>query len=210
MGPLVYIPLNSSLPPQQQQRIFDAPPAAPSTGGPTWTESRRIDEHCRNVADNRRNRLCRRPGLLEAESLQSAKTRGELARQPHIDRGQDAQDVRGQESTFGCTLRRTLCQNWRTQPTQPEILRSNLSNTVLELVKLGIKVSFHTFRRIWNLTKKLIWIGSCPIWLCWCPGTWDTYEGTRTIELPCGSRWRREPHCPRCYDGRVPSRSSCR
>ena len=34
VGPLVCIPLYSSLPPQQQQWIFDAPPAARPTGGP--------------------------------------------------------------------------------------------------------------------------------------------------------------------------------
>ena len=32
------------------------------------------------------------------------------------------------------------------EQTHTEILRSNLSDTVLELVKLGVKVSFHAYR----------------------------------------------------------------
>ena len=46
------------------------------------------------------------------------------------------------------------------EQTHPEILRSNLSNTVLELMKLGIKVvSSNLPLKIWLLTSFV-----CRIW----------------------------------------------
>jgi len=165
VGPLVCIPLYSSLPPQQQQRIFDAPPAARSTGGPPGRKvvvSTNIAETSLTidgivyVVD---------PGFSK-QKVYNPRIRVESLLVSPISKASAQQRAgRAGRTRPGKCFRLYTEKDFMSEleeQTHPEILRSNLSNTVLELVKLGIKVSFHASRSFCNLTK-LSLIGSCPI-----------------------------------------------
>jgi len=156
VGPLVCIPLYSSLPPQQQQRIFDAPPAARSTGGPPGRKvvvSTNIAETSLTidgivyVVD---------PGFSK-QKVYNPRIRVESLLVSPISKASAQQRAgRAGRTRPGKCFRLYTEKDFMTEleeQTHPEILRSNLSNTVLELVKLGIKVSFHASRSFCNLTK---------------------------------------------------------
>ncbi|PBK58284.1 P-loop containing nucleoside triphosphate hydrolase protein [Armillaria solidipes] len=124
VGPLVCIPLYSSLPPQQQQRIFDP---APTPRTPDGVPGRKVVVST-NIAEtslilasrNNRNKRSTIPGY--ASKVYSAGRAG---------RTRPGKCFRlYKEKDF---------MNELEEQTHPEILRCNLSNTVLELVKLGIK-----------------------------------------------------------------------
>jgi pre-mRNA-splicing factor ATP-dependent RNA helicase DHX15/PRP43 len=149
VGPLVCIPLYSSLPPQQQQRIFDAPPAARSTGGPPGRKivvSTNIAETSLTidgivyVVD---------PGFSK-QKVYNPRIRVESLLVSPISKASAQQRAgRAGRTRPGKCFRLYTEKDFMSEleeQTHPEILRSNLSNTVLELVKLGIKVSFHAFR----------------------------------------------------------------
>ncbi|KAF8636122.1 hypothetical protein AX17_003777 [Amanita inopinata Kibby_2008] len=146
VGPLVCIPLYSSLPPQQQQRIFDPPPAPRTPGGPPGRKivvSTNIAETSLTidgivyVVD---------PGFSK-QKVYNPRIRVESLLVSPISKA-SAQQRAGRAGRtrpgkcFRLYTEKDFMKELEEQ-THPEILRSNLSNTVLELVKLGIKDLVH-------------------------------------------------------------------
>ena len=155
VGPLVCIPLYSSLPPQQQQRIFDAAPAAREPGGPLGRKvvvSTNIAETSLTidgivyVVD---------PGFSK-QKVYNPRIRVEILLVSPISKA-SAQQRAGRAGRtrpgkcFRLYTEKDFLRELEEQ-TYPEILRSNLSNTVLVLVKLGIKV-----RRVFHLASPRSW-----------------------------------------------------
>ncbi|TFK64444.1 P-loop containing nucleoside triphosphate hydrolase protein [Pluteus cervinus] len=142
VGPLICIPLYSSLPPQQQQRIFDPPPAARRDGGPAGRKiviSTNIAETSLTidgivyVVD---------PGFSK-QKVYNPRIRVESLLVSPISKASAQQRAgRAGRTRPGKCFRLYTEQDFMKEleeQTHPEILRSNLGNTVLELVKLGIK-----------------------------------------------------------------------
>ncbi|KAJ7156069.1 P-loop containing nucleoside triphosphate hydrolase protein [Mycena crocata] len=142
VGPLICIPLYSSLPPQQQQRIFDPAPPARSTGGPPGRKivvSTNIAETSLTidgivyVVD---------PGFSK-QKVYNPRIRVESLLVSPISKASAQQRAgRAGRTRPGKCFRLYTEKDFMgelEEQTHPEILRSNLSNTVLELVKLGIK-----------------------------------------------------------------------
>jgi pre-mRNA-splicing factor ATP-dependent RNA helicase DHX15/PRP43 len=145
-GPLLVVPLYSSLPPQQQQRIFDpAPPARASDGlpGRKVVVSTNIAEtsltidgivyvvdpgFCKQKVYNPRIRV--ESLLVSPISKASAMQRAGRAGRTRPGK------------CFRLYTEKDFVKELEEQ-THPEILRSNLANTVLELIKLGIKDLVH-------------------------------------------------------------------
>ena len=156
VGPLVCIPLYSSLPPQQQQRIFDAAPAAREPDGPAGRKvvvSTNIAETSLTidgivyVVD---------PGFSK-QKVYNPRIRVESLLVSPISKASAQQRAgRAGRTRPGKCFRLYTEKDFMgelEEQTYPEILRSNLSNTVLELVKLGIKVR-HVFS---PLFIRLMW-----------------------------------------------------
>ncbi|KAF8641254.1 hypothetical protein AX14_009977 [Amanita brunnescens Koide BX004] len=142
VGPLICIPLYSSLPPQQQQRIFDPPPPARTPDGPPGRKvvvSTNIAETSLTidgivyVVD---------PGFSQ-QKVYNPRIRVESLLVSPISKA-SAQQRAGRAGRtrpgkcFRLYTERDFMKELEEQ-THPEILRSNLSNTALELMKLGIK-----------------------------------------------------------------------
>ena len=146
VGTLVCVPLYSSLAPQQQQRAFDAPPAARSIGGPPGRKvvvSTNIAETSLTidgivyVVD---------PGFSKQKAY-NPQIRAESLLVSPISKASAQQRAGRAGRTRPGKCFRLYTENFMSEledQTQPEMLTSNLSHTVLELVKIGIKVSFHT------------------------------------------------------------------
>ena len=180
VGPLICIPLYSSLPPQQQQRIFDPPPPARSPDGPPGRKivvSTNIAETSITidgivyVVD---------PGFSK-QKVYNPRIRVESLLVSPISKA-SAQQRAGRAGRtrpgkcFRLYTERDFMKELEDQ-THPEILRSNLSNTVLELMKLGIKVGFtvcvllggwltHVFRTLCTLIMWMLLLPrrSCVLW----------------------------------------------
>ena len=144
VGPLSCIPLYSSLPPQQQQRIFDAAPEPITPKGPPGRKviiSTNIAETSLTidgivyVVD---------PGFSK-QKVYNPRIRVESLLVSPISKASAQQRAgRAGRTRPGKCFRLYTEKDFMTEleeQTYPEILRSNLANTVLELVKLGIKVS---------------------------------------------------------------------
>ncbi|KAK7460585.1 DEAH-box ATP-dependent RNA helicase prp43 [Stygiomarasmius scandens] len=142
VGPLVCIPLYSSLPPAQQQRIFDAPPAPRTPDGPPGRKvvvSTNIAETSLTidgivyVVD---------PGFSK-QKVYNPRVRVESLLVSPISKASAQQRAgRAGRTRPGKCFRLYTEKDFMSEleeQTHPEILRCNLSNTVLELVKLGIK-----------------------------------------------------------------------
>ncbi|PPQ71525.1 hypothetical protein CVT24_006473 [Panaeolus cyanescens] len=142
VGPLSCIPLYSSLPPQQQQRIFDAPPAPRTPDGPPGRKvvvSTNIAETSLTidgivyVVD---------PGFSK-QKVYNPRIRVESLLVSPISKASAQQRAGRAGRTRPGKCFRLYTENdfmkELEEQTYPEILRSNLSNTVLELMKLGIK-----------------------------------------------------------------------
>ncbi|KAF8885213.1 P-loop containing nucleoside triphosphate hydrolase protein [Infundibulicybe gibba] len=142
VGPLVCVPLYSSLPPQQQQRIFDAAPSSRTPGGPAGRKvvvSTNIAETSLTidgivyVVD---------PGFSK-QKVYNPRIRVESLLVSPISKASAQQRAgRAGRTRPGKCFRLYTEKDFMSEleeQTHPEILRSNLSNTVLELVKLGIK-----------------------------------------------------------------------
>ncbi|KAF9492401.1 P-loop containing nucleoside triphosphate hydrolase protein [Pleurotus eryngii] len=142
VGPIVCIPLYSSLPPMQQQRIFDPAPAARRPGYPSGRKvvvSTNIAETSLTidgivyVVD---------PGFSK-QKVYNPRVRVESLLVSPISKSSAQQRAgRAGRTRPGKCFRLYTEKDFMSQleeRTYPEILRSNLSNTVLELVKLGIK-----------------------------------------------------------------------
>ena len=143
VGPLVCIPLYSSLPPQQQQRIFDPPPQAETPGGPPGRKvvvSTNIAETSLTidgivyVVD---------PGFSR-QKVYNPRIRVESLLVSPISKASAQQRAgRAGRTRPGKCFRLYTQKDFMSEleeQTHPEILRSNLANTVLEMVKMGIKV----------------------------------------------------------------------
>ena len=143
VGPLICIPLYSSLPPAQQQRIFDPPPSRRSPDSPAGRKvivSTNIAETSLTidgivyVVD---------PGFSK-QKVYNPRIRVESLLVSPISKA-SAQQRAGRAGRtkpgkcFRLYTEKDFMKELEDQ-THPEILRSNLANTVLELVKLGIKV----------------------------------------------------------------------
>ncbi|KAF8344416.1 P-loop containing nucleoside triphosphate hydrolase protein [Amanita rubescens] len=146
VGPLICIPLYSSLPPQQQQRIFDpAPPARTPDGAPgrkivvstNIAETSLTIDGIVYVVD---------PGFSK-QKVYNPRIRVEsLLVSPISKASAQQRSGRAGRTRPGKCFRLYTEQDFMKEleeQTHPEILRSNLSNTVLELMKLGIKDLVH-------------------------------------------------------------------
>ncbi|KAJ3559577.1 hypothetical protein NM688_g256 [Phlebia brevispora] len=146
VGPLVCIPLYSSLPPQQQQRIFDPAPEARNPDGPPGRKvivSTNIAETSLTidgivyVVD---------PGFSK-QKVYNPRIRVESLLVSPISKASAQQRAgRAGRTRPGKCFRLYTEKDFMSEleeQTHPEILRSNLANTVLELVKLGIKDLVH-------------------------------------------------------------------
>lgn len=144
VGPLVCTPLYSSLPPQQQQRIFDAAPKPLTPGGPVGRKvviSTNIAETSLTidgivyVVD---------PGFSK-QKVYNPRIRVESLLVSPISKASAQQRAgRAGRTRPGKCFRLYTEKDFMNEleeQTYPEILKSNLANTVLELVKLGIKVA---------------------------------------------------------------------
>ncbi|KAF9221070.1 P-loop containing nucleoside triphosphate hydrolase protein [Gyrodon lividus] len=142
VGPIVCIPLYSSLPPQQQQRIFDPPPKARMPDGPPGRKvvvSTNIAETSLTidgivyVVD---------PGFSK-QKVYNPRIRVESLLVSPISKASAQQRAgRAGRTRPGKCFRLYTEKDFMSEleeQTHPEILRSNLANTVLELVKAGIK-----------------------------------------------------------------------
>ncbi|KAG8832651.1 DEAH-box ATP-dependent RNA helicase prp43 [Serendipita sp. 399] len=141
VGPLMCIPLYSSLPPQQQQRIFDPAPAPRKPGGAPGrkvvvstniAETSLTIEGIVYVVD---------PGFSK-QKVYNPRIRVESLLVSPISKASAAQRAgRAGRTRPGKCFRLYTEKDYikeLEEQTYPEILRSNLANTVLELVKLGI------------------------------------------------------------------------
>jgi pre-mRNA-splicing factor ATP-dependent RNA helicase DHX15/PRP43 len=148
VGPLMCIPLYSSLPPQQQQRIFDPAPSPRTTDGPAGRKvvvSTNIAETSLTidgivyVVD---------PGFSK-QKVYNPRIRVESLLVSPISKASAQQRAgRAGRTRPGKCFRLYTEKDFMSEleeQTYPEILRSNLSSTVLELVKLGIKVNVSIF-----------------------------------------------------------------
>ncbi|OJT09241.1 hypothetical protein TRAPUB_14316 [Trametes pubescens] len=146
VGPLVCIPLYSSLPPQQQQRIFDPAPSPRVPGGPAGRKvviSTNIAETSLTidgivyVVD---------PGFSK-QKVYNPRIRVESLLVSPISKASAQQRAgRAGRTRPGKCFRLYTEKDFMTEleeQTHPEILRSNLANTVLELAKLGIDDLVH-------------------------------------------------------------------
>ncbi|KAI9059376.1 pre-mRNA-splicing factor ATP-dependent RNA helicase PRP43 [Trametes sanguinea] len=146
VGPLVCIPLYSSLPPQQQQRIFDPPPPPRVPGGPPGRKvvvSTNIAETSLTidgivyVVD---------PGFSK-QKIYNPRVRIEYLFVMPISKASAQQRAgRAGRTRPGKCFRLYTEKDFATEleeQTYPEILRTNLASTVLELAKLGIDDLVH-------------------------------------------------------------------
>ncbi|KAI0804502.1 P-loop containing nucleoside triphosphate hydrolase protein [Irpex lacteus] len=145
VGPLVCIPLYSSLPPQQQQRIFDPAPPARSGGPPgrkvvvstNIAETSLTIDGIVYVVD---------PGFSK-QKVYNPRIRVESLLVSPISKASAQQRAgRAGRTRPGKCFRLYTEKDFMSEleeQTHPEILRSNLANTVLELAKLGVKDLVH-------------------------------------------------------------------
>jgi pre-mRNA-splicing factor ATP-dependent RNA helicase DHX15/PRP43 len=157
VGPLVCIPLYSTLPPQQQQRIFDSPPPGRPDGPPgrkvvvstNIAETSLTIDGIVYVVD---------PGFSK-QKVYNPRIRVESLLVSPISKASAQQRAgRAGRTRPGKCFRLYTEKDFMSEleeQTHPEILRSNLSNTVLELVKLGIKVCYNFYLTSMFLTPRL-------------------------------------------------------
>ena len=142
VGPLSCIPLYSSLPPQQQQRVFDPAPPPRVPGGPQGRKviistniaetSLTIDGIVYVVDPGFSKQKLYNP-RIRVESLLVCPIAKSSARQRAGRAGRTRPG-----KCFRLYTEKDFLKELEDQ-THPEILRCNLANTVLELVKAGVK-----------------------------------------------------------------------
>ena len=162
VGPLICIPLYSSLPPAQQQRIFDPPP---SRKGPDSPAGRKVIVST-NIAETSLTIdgivYVVDPGFSK-QKVYNPRIRVESLLVSPISKA-SAQQRAGRAGRtkpgkcFRLYTEKDFMKELEDQ-THPEILRSNLANTVLELVKLGIKV-------LLSYTERLVLTSIAPPGSC--------------------------------------------
>ena len=143
VGPLVCIPLYSSLPPQQQQRVFGPVPAAST---PDAVPARKVVVST-NIAETSLTIdgivYVVDPGFSKQKVYNPRIRIESLLVSPISKASADQRAGRAGRTRPGKCFRLYTYKDFMKEleeQTHPEILRSNLSNTVLALVKLGIKV----------------------------------------------------------------------
>lgn len=189
VGPLVCIPLYSSLPPQQQQRIFDP---APQPRTPDGAAGRKVIVST-NIAETSLTIdgivYVVDPGLSK-QKVYNPRIRVESLLVSPISKASAQQRAgRAGRTRPGKCFRLYTEKDFMTEleeQTHPEILRSNLANTVLELVKLGIKV--RTLLSRVDVFADNRFIGSCALRLCRCPCPRDAHACTGATQLLGGHR----------------------
>ncbi len=155
IGPLVCIPLYSLLPLQQQKRIFDP---APSPRVPNGPPGRKVV-----VATNIAETSLTIDGIVYVVDSGFWKPRvyhprisvESLLVSPISKASAQQRAGRAGRTRPGKCFRLYTTKDFMKEleeQTAPEILRSNLSNTVLDLMKLGIKVYFVSSLRKFTLT----------------------------------------------------------
>jgi pre-mRNA-splicing factor ATP-dependent RNA helicase DHX15/PRP43 len=159
IGPLICLPLYSTLPPQQQKRIFDPAPAPRTQSGPPGRKviigtniaetSLTIDGIVYVVDPGFSKQKVYNP-RIRVESLIVTPISQASARQRAGRAGRTRPG-----KCFRLYPEHVFTEELEAQ-TPPEILRSNLGSTVLELAKLGIKVPHST-------PVALDWMGSLTI-----------------------------------------------
>jgi pre-mRNA-splicing factor ATP-dependent RNA helicase DHX15/PRP43 len=170
VGPLVCIPLYSTLPPQQQQRIFDPAPAPSKPGA---QPGRKVV-----IATNIAETSLTIDGIVyvvdpgfSKQKVYNPRIRVESLLVSPISKA-SAQQRAGRAGRtrpgkcFRLYTEKDFIKELEEQ-TYPEILRSNLANTVLELVNLGIKVSalFFSFTISSPILNFRIWFTSTTLTL---------------------------------------------
>ena len=142
VGPLTCIPLYSSLPPQQQQCIFGPAPASRFPGGPTGrkvivatniAETSLTIDGIVYVVD---------PGFSKQEGY-NPQTQADSLLVKRISKASAQQRAgrAGRTAPGKCFRLYTECQFMEMEEqTPPEILMNSLGHTVLQLIKLGVKV----------------------------------------------------------------------
>ncbi|EJT98247.1 P-loop containing nucleoside triphosphate hydrolase protein [Dacryopinax primogenitus] len=146
VGPLLVIPLYSSLPPAQQQRIFQPAPSPRTTGGP---QGRKIVVST-NIAETSLTIdgivYVVDPGFSK-QKVYNPRIRVESLLVSPISKASAQQRAgRAGRTRPGKCFRLYTEKDFISQleeQTHPEILRSNLANTVLQLVKLGVTDLVH-------------------------------------------------------------------
>jgi pre-mRNA-splicing factor ATP-dependent RNA helicase DHX15/PRP43 len=142
IGPLACIPLYSSLPPQHQQRIFDPAPTPRTLDGPP---GRKVIVST-NVAETSLTIdgivYVIDPGFSK-QKMYNPRIRVESLLVSPISKASAQQRAgRAGRTRPGKCFRLYAEEDFMKdleEQTHPEILRSNLANTVLELVKAGVK-----------------------------------------------------------------------
>ena len=143
IGPLICLPLYSSLPTEQQQRVFGPPPDALRPDGPPGRKvivSTNIAETSLTidgvvyVVD---------PGFVK-QRVYNPRTRVESLTETPISKASAQQRAgRAGRTRPGKAFRLYTEKSFMTElqeQTYPEILRCSLASTVLELMRIGIKV----------------------------------------------------------------------
>ena len=143
VGPLLVVPLYSSLPPVQQQRIFDP---APSPRRPGGAPGRKVVVST-NIAETSLTIdgivYVVDPGFSK-QKVYNARIRVESLLVTPISKASATQRAgRSGRTRPGKCFRLYTEKDYTDaleEQTHPEVLKSNLANTVLELVKLGVTV----------------------------------------------------------------------
>ncbi|KAF9050822.1 P-loop containing nucleoside triphosphate hydrolase protein [Hymenopellis radicata] len=133
VGPLICIPLYSSLPPAQQQRIFDPPPKANSPDGPPGRKvviSTNIAETSLTI-----------DGIVYVVDPGFSKLKSLLVCPISKASAQQRTGRAGRTRPGKCFRLYTEkdFMNELEEQTHPEVLRCNMLSTVLQMVKLGVK-----------------------------------------------------------------------
>ncbi|KAF8321341.1 P-loop containing nucleoside triphosphate hydrolase protein [Clavulina sp. PMI_390] len=146
VGPLLCVPLYSSLPPAQQQRIFDKAPEPKTPDGP---QGRKVVVST-NIAETSLTIdgivYVVDPGFSK-QKVYNPRIRVESLLVSPISKASAQQRAgRAGRTRPGKCFRLYTEKDFMSEleeQTHPEILRSNLANTVLELIKLGITDLVH-------------------------------------------------------------------
>lgn len=143
VGPLICLPLYSSLPPQQQQRVFGPAPDPLRPGG---LPGRKVVVST-NIAETSLTIdgviYVLDPGFVK-QRIYNPRIRVESLTETPISKASAQQHAgRAGRTCPGKAFRLYTEKSFMTElqeQTDPEILRCNLANTVLELTRIGIQV----------------------------------------------------------------------